>query len=152
MGGSLLVIELDQPNWEGALGLWADSGPTFPIVLHFTRPFFTYNHEGEQRALVACGGDVVQKFMPQSHPTAKDKSAEAYYMGGILGWFYGLPVVNPIAWVSIVQLDLSVEEICQLRFSSLQSIYSVLDFFKKLTKNLSWLLIACSICSHPLNF
>lgn len=36
---SLLVAELDQPNWERALEQWADLGPALPIFLHFTTPF-----------------------------------------------------------------------------------------------------------------
>lgn len=36
---SLLVAELDQPNWERALEQWADLGPAIPIFLHFTTPF-----------------------------------------------------------------------------------------------------------------
>lgn len=98
MAYSLLVAELDQPNWKGALGLQADSGPTVPIVLHFSRPFSTQSHEAEGRAVGAYGEGEIQKLVPQEESAAaKDKSMDAYSWEGILGSFLGLPVVNPIA-------------------------------------------------------
>lgn len=45
-------------NWEGAPGLQADSGPTIPFVLHFTRPFSSQSHESEGRTMGACGIEV----------------------------------------------------------------------------------------------
>lgn len=60
MACSLLVAELDQPNWEGALGLEAGSHPTIPIVLHITRPFSTQSHEAEGRTTGAFGENGVQ--------------------------------------------------------------------------------------------
>lgn len=55
MACSLSVAELDRPIWEGELGLQADSGPTIPIVLHFTRLFSSRSHEDEGRVMGACG-------------------------------------------------------------------------------------------------
>lgn len=45
----------------GGTGLQADSGPTIPIVLHFTRLFSTQSHEDEGRVMGACGTESAKE-------------------------------------------------------------------------------------------
>lgn len=61
MACSLSVAELDRPIWEGELGLQADSGPTIPIALHFTRLFSSQSHEDEGRVMGACGTESAKE-------------------------------------------------------------------------------------------
>lgn len=51
----------DRPIWEGELGLQADSGPTIPIVLHFTWLFSSQSHEDEGRVMGACGTESAKE-------------------------------------------------------------------------------------------